>query len=141
MKSLPVNSLQSAIHNSQSATHNDFPAAVFAILFQPSQLRFQQRGLNSRSGNCLMNNRARAKRAFDVTLFLLLVLTSSFGQVLFKTRQERPRVNSDAAEQAGAPALPEVYSIATQEGASGLPGAGQQARRNIGAFFDKLRAG
>src|SRR5262245_25537510 len=98
-----------------------------------------------------MINRARAKRAFDVTLFLLLVLTSSFGQVLFKTRQERSRVISDAAEQArtpappgvqtGAPALPKVSSIAAQEGATAPPGVEQQARRNIGAFFDKLRAG
>src|SRR5215475_14705352 len=82
----------------------DFPAAVFAILFQPSQLRFQQRGLNSRSGNCLMINRACARRAFDVTLFLLLVLTSSFGQVLFKARQERARPNSNSAGPAGTPA-------------------------------------
>jgi acyl-CoA thioesterase I len=98
-----------------------------------------------------MINRARARRAFDVTLFLLLVLTSSFGQVLFKTRQERSRVNSDAPEQAGTPALPavqkvasalpEVYSIAAQDGAPGLPNVGQQARRNAGVFFDKLRAG
>src|SRR5262249_56019546 len=96
-----------------------------------------------------MINRARARRAFDVTLFLLLVLTSSFGQVLFKTRQERSRVKSDAAEQAGtpalpavqkvAPALPEGYSIAAQEGASGLPDGGQQARRNVAPFFYQLR--
>jgi lysophospholipase L1-like esterase len=98
-----------------------------------------------------MINRARARRAFDVTLFLLLVLTSSFGQVLFKTRQERSRVNSAAAEQASppalpgvkivAPALPEVSSIAAQEGAPALTEVEQQARRNVGSFFDKLRAG
>src|SRR5262245_23729168 len=88
-----------------------------------------------------MINQARARRAIDVTLFLLLVLTSSFGQVLFKTRQERLRVNSDASEQAGTPALPEVSSIAAQEGAPAVPGDGRQARRNIGVFFDKLRAG
>ena len=88
-----------------------------------------------------MINRARARRAFDVTLFLLLVLTSSFGQVLFKTRQERSRVNSDAAEKAGTPALPEVSSIASQEGSTAIPGVEQQTRRNVGAFFDKLRAG
>src|SRR5262249_10659417 len=98
-----------------------------------------------------MINRARARRAFDVTLFLLLVLTSSFGQVLFKTRQERSRVKSDAAEQAGtpalpgvqtvAPSLPEVSYIAAQEGATAPPDVEQQARRNVGAFFEKLRAG
>src|SRR5262245_53615707 len=94
---------------------------------------------------------ACARRAFDVTLFLLLVLTSSFGQVLFKTRQERARANSNAAEQAGTPALPavqtetpalpDVSSNAAQEGTPALPGVEQQTRRNIGAFFDKLRAG
>src|SRR5262245_9179798 len=73
-----------------------------------------------------MINRACARRAFDVTLFLLLVLTSSFGQVLFKTRQERARENSNASERTGTPAL---------------PGVAQKTRRTIGAFFDKLRAG
>ena len=76
-----------------------------------------------------MINRARARRAFDVTLFVFLVLTSSFGQAHFKTRgrpQENARSNSIGAEQTGTPAP---------------PGVEQQARRNIGAFFDKLRAG
>jgi lysophospholipase L1-like esterase len=94
-----------------------------------------------KTGNWLMINRACAKRAFDVTLFVLLVLTSSFGQVLFKTRQERSRANANGAEQAGTPALPDVSSNAEQAGTPALPGAEQQARRNIGAFFDKLRAG
>ncbi|HEV2668718.1 MAG TPA: SGNH/GDSL hydrolase family protein, partial [Blastocatellia bacterium] len=88
-----------------------------------------------------MINRACARRAFDVTLFLLLVLTSSFGQVLFKARQERARPNSNAAGPAGTPAPPDVSSDAGQEGTSVTPGVEQQARRNIGAFFDKLRAG
>jgi len=73
-----------------------------------------------------MINRARVRRAFDLTLFVFLVLTFSFGQALFKTRQEPARANSNAAQQAETPAL---------------PGVEQQARRNIGAFFDKLRAG
>jgi lysophospholipase L1-like esterase len=88
-----------------------------------------------------MINRACARRAFDVTLFLLLVLTSSFGQVLFKTRQERARANPNAAEQTGTPAPPDVSSNAAQEETPALPGAEQKTRRTIGAFFDKLRAG
>jgi acyl-CoA thioesterase I len=98
-----------------------------------------------------MINRACARRAFDVTLFLLLVLTSSFGQVLFKTRQERARANSKAAEQAGTSALPsvragtaalpDVSSDAAQNGTTAPPSGEPQGRRNIGAFFDKLRAG
>lgn len=98
-----------------------------------------------------MINQARAVRAFDVTLFVLLVLTSSFGQVLFNTREEGARANSNAVvEQAplalprvkvGTQALSGVSSNAAQEGAQALPGAEQQSRRNIGAFFDKLRAG
>src|SRR5262245_37931620 len=88
-----------------------------------------------------MINRACARRAFDVTLFLLLVLTSSFGQVLFKARQERARPNSNAPGPPGNPAPPDVSSNAEQAGTPPLPGAEQQARRNIGAFFDKLRAG
>jgi lysophospholipase L1-like esterase len=98
-----------------------------------------------------MINRAYARRAFDVTLFILLVLTSSFGQALFKTRQERSRVYSNGAEQAwrstppgvqtGTPAPPDVPSNAAQEGTPSPTGVDQQTRRNIGAFFDKLRAG
>src|SRR5215472_4186282 len=87
------------------------------------------------TGNWLMINRACAKRAFDVTLFVLLVLTSSFGQVLFKTRQERARANSNRAEQAGAPAPPDVSSN-TAQGETPSPSGARQARRNIGAFFD-----
>ncbi|MGH9756024.1 MAG: GDSL-type esterase/lipase family protein [Blastocatellia bacterium] len=88
-----------------------------------------------------MVNRARARRAFDVTLFVLLVLTFSFGQALFKTRQERARANSNAAGQGRTPALPDVSSNTEQTRTPALPGARRQARRNIGAFFDKLRAG
>src|SRR5262245_65235320 len=90
-------------------------------------------------GHCLMINRACARRAFDVTLFLILVLTSSFGQVLFKARQERARPNSNAAGPPGTPAPPDVSSDSAQEGTPAIPGVEQQARRNIGAFFDKLR--
>src|SRR5215510_9627872 len=68
-----------------------------------------------------MINRARARRAFDVTLLILLVLTFSFGQTLFKTR----------AKLRGQPAATSPVPVST----------GQQSRRNIGAFFDKLRAG
>ncbi|MGH9936512.1 MAG: SGNH/GDSL hydrolase family protein, partial [Blastocatellia bacterium] len=97
-----------------------------------------------------MVNRARARRAFDVTLFVLLVLTFSFGQALFKTRQERARANSNVVGQARTLAfpgvartvdLPDVYSNAKQAGTPALQGVERQTRRNIGAFFDKLRAG
>jgi lysophospholipase L1-like esterase len=91
-----------------------------------------------------MINRARARRAFDVTLFVLLVLTCSFGQALFKTRarpQERARANSNSAEQTGRPAPPDISSNVEQAGTPALQGVERQTRRNIGAFFDKLRAG
>lgn len=91
-----------------------------------------------------MVNRAGARRAFDVTIFVLLVLTFSFGQSLIKTRawpQERARANTDAVEQARTTALQDVSSNTEQAGTPALPGGGQQSRRNIGAFFDKLRAG
>jgi len=73
-----------------------------------------------------MINRARARRAFDVTLFVFLVLTSSFGHGVFKTRREGARANSRIVAQSETPVS---------------PGIDQQSRRNIGAFFDKLRAG
>jgi lysophospholipase L1-like esterase len=88
-----------------------------------------------------MVNRAGARRAFDVTLFVLLVLTFSFGQSLIKTRawpQESARADSNAAAQASTTALQDVSSNTEQAGTPALPGVG---RRNIGAFFDKLRAG
>lgn len=88
-----------------------------------------------------MINRACARRAFDVTLFLLLVLTSSFGQVLFKTRQERARADSKAGELAGTPAPPRVSLNVAQKETPALPGAEQKTRRTVGSFFDKLRAG
>jgi len=76
-----------------------------------------------------MINRARARRAFDLTLFVLLVLTFSSGQAIFNTRAKQRQQPVDFAP---IPARPE----------SSNPGAtGQQTRRNIGAFFDKLRAG
>jgi acyl-CoA thioesterase I len=91
-----------------------------------------------------MINRARARRAFDVTLFVLLVLTFSFGQALFKTRarpQEPARAPSNLAEQKRTPALPDVSSNTESLGTPALQDVGRQGRRNIGAFFDKLRAG
>lgn len=88
-----------------------------------------------------MVNRARARRAFDVTLFVLLVLTFSFGQALFKTRQERARANSNVGAQTRTLALPDIPSNAGQAGTPALQGVERQTRRNIGAFFDKLRAG
>jgi lysophospholipase L1-like esterase len=91
-----------------------------------------------------MVNRAGARRAFDVMLFVLLVLAFSFSQSLFNTRarpQERARANTSAAEQARTPALQDVSSNTEQAGTPAVPGVEPQARRNIGAFFDKLRAG
>ncbi|MCG3160649.1 MAG: hypothetical protein JMDDDDMK_01718 [Acidobacteria bacterium] len=67
-----------------------------------------------------MINRIRARRAFYVTLLVLLILTFSFGQTLFKTR-------AGLRQQ---PAPPSV-TISIE----------QQTRRNIGVLFDKLRAG
>jgi acyl-CoA thioesterase I len=73
-----------------------------------------------------MINRARAKRVFDVTLFVILVLMSSFGHAVFKTRQEAARADSRAVRRTEATAP---------------TGVGRESRRNIGAFFDKLRNG
>ena len=90
-----------------------------------------------------MVKRAGARRAFDMTLFILLVLAFSFSQSLIKTRawpQERARAINEA-EQARTPALQDVSSNTEQAGTPALPGVERQARRNIGAFFDKLRAG
>ncbi len=85
-----------------------------------------------------MVNRAGAWRAFDLTLLALLVLTFSTGQFLFKTRarpQEQARANSNSAESRETPALTGV--AVTSE----IQGVAARSRRNIGAFFDKLRAG
>ncbi len=81
-----------------------------------------------------MINTARARRALDLTLLVLLVLTFSSGQALFKTRA-RPRQQ---------PLDPAAVSPGPQQSNSGQANsgaAGRQARRNIGLFFDKLRAG
>jgi len=80
-----------------------------------------------------MINPAGARRAFDLTLLVLLVLIFSFGQAQFKTRA-RPRRQPAPSE--AIPHKPEQSN----------PGAasreiGQQTRRNIGPFLDKLRAG
>lgn len=80
-----------------------------------------------------MINPARARRAFDLTLLVLLVLTFSFGQALFKTRA-RPR-----QQPAPSAAIPLRHEQSNPGAASGA--RGQQTRRNIGPFFDKLRAG
>jgi len=79
--------------------------------------------------NWLMINPARARRAFDLTLLVLLVLTFSFGQALFKTRA-KPRHKT---------ALSVAISQRPEQSNSGA--AEPQTRRNIGLFFDKLRAG
>jgi hypothetical protein len=95
------------------------------------------------SGNCLMINRERARRALAVTLFVFLVLTASFGQALFKTRarpQERSRANSDTAEAPEA-RVPKHGFAEGAESSANSNSTGQQGRRNIGVFFDKLRAG
>ena len=79
--------------------------------------------------NWLMINPARARRAFDLTLLVLLVLTFSFGQALFNTRA-KPRHKT---------ALSAAISQRPEQSNSGA--AEPQTRRNIGLFFDKLRAG
>jgi len=80
-----------------------------------------------------MINRARARRAFDLTLFMLLVLTFSSGQILFKTRAKLRQQPVDFAPTSSRP------EPSNSGAASGV--RGQQTRRNIGAAFDKLRAG
>jgi len=77
----------------------------------------------------IMVNRARARRAFDLTLLVLLVLTFSFDQALFNTRA-KPRHKAAPSQAA---------SSGQSQSISGA--AGDQTRRNIGLFFDKLRAG
>jgi lysophospholipase L1-like esterase len=71
-----------------------------------------------------MINRACAKRAFDVTLLVILILTFSLGPTIIKTR----------AKLRGQPP-------ANTSNSSGVTQAGQESRRNIGVLFDKLRAG
>jgi lysophospholipase L1-like esterase len=95
------------------------------------------------SGNCLMINRERARRALAVTLFVFLVLIVSFGQALFKTRarpQERSRANSEAAE-APDTRIPRRRFVEAAEASANSNSTGQQGRRSIGAFFDKLSVG
>jgi acyl-CoA thioesterase I len=90
-----------------------------------------------------MINQERSRRALALTLFVFLVLTASFGQALFKTRarpQERSRANSNFAE-ALAPRIPTRSFMERAEWRAGSNSTGQQGSRNIGAFFDKLRAG
>ncbi len=76
-----------------------------------------------------MINPARARRAFDLSILVLLVLTFSFGQTQLKTRarqrlQTTPSTNSSQ-----------------QPSETNAVGVDDQTRRNIGPFFDKLRAG
>jgi acyl-CoA thioesterase I len=75
----------------------------------------------------IMLNRARARRAFDLTLLVLLVLTFSFDQALFDTR----------AKPSHKAAPSQAASSGQSQSISGAAGE----RRNIGLFFDKLRAG
>src|SRR5262249_62067985 len=79
--------------------------------------------------NWLMINPVRARRAFDLTLLVLLVLTFSFGQALFNTRA-KPRHKTALSA-----------AISHRQGQSNSGAAEPQTRRNIGLFFDKLRAG
>lgn len=77
-----------------------------------------------------MTNRARARRAFDVTLLALLILTFSYDQTPFKTRAQPGQKLDQTPGQQPAPRL---VSLSVEEE--------QPARRNIGLLFDKLRAG
>ncbi len=75
-----------------------------------------------------MINQATAKRAFDAILPALLVLAFLSGQTLFNplaSRGQQPAVISSTAAGPGRTSLP----------------TSQMARRNLGVFFDKLRAG
>src|SRR5262245_58940618 len=95
------------------------------------------------SGNCLMINQERSKRALALTLFVFLVLTASFGQALFKTGarpQERSRANSNFAE-APAPRISRRSIVERAEAGANYTSTLQGGRRNVGALFDKLRAG
>ena len=90
-----------------------------------------------------MINQERSRRAIAVTLFVFLVLTASFGQALFKTRarpQEKLRANSIFLEST-APRIPSRDFLERVETQSNSNSTGLQGRRNIGAFFDKLRDG
>jgi sialidase-1 len=66
-----------------------------------------------------MTNLTTANRALYAPLFVLLALTLLCDQTLFKTCAKQP------------PAAGDLF----------LNAAGQPARRNLGVFFDKLRAG
>src|SRR5689334_8289612 len=80
-----------------------------------------------------MINRACAKRAFDVTLLVILILTFSLGPTVIKTRAKlrgQPLPNSSAINSRGTP-----------RGTSKGTPTEQESRRNIGVLFDKLRAG
>ncbi|MGH9835990.1 MAG: hypothetical protein ACRD9Y_23460, partial [Blastocatellia bacterium] len=72
-----------------------------------------------------MTNRAIARRALFATLTLLSALTLLFSQTLFETYAKLRRQTT----------------ISSSIHSSGLSSTGQAARRNIGAVFDKLRAG
>jgi lysophospholipase L1-like esterase len=90
-----------------------------------------------------MINQERSRRALALTLFVFLVLTASFGQALFKTGarpQERSRANSNLAE-APAPRISGRRFVERAEASANYNSTLQGGRRNIGAFFDKLRAG
>jgi hypothetical protein len=89
-----------------------------------------------------MINQERSRRALAVTLLVFLVLTATFGQALFKTRarpQERSRVNSNFAALEAR--IPRRSFVERAEARANSKSTGQPGRRNIGAFFDKLRAG
>jgi acyl-CoA thioesterase I len=96
------------------------------------------------SGNWLMNNRERARRAIAVSVFVILVLTATFGRALFKTRarpQQRSRANSNIIN-APETRIPWHSFAGRYKGRAVSNSTGQQGgKRNIGAFFDKLRAG
>jgi sialidase-1 len=72
-----------------------------------------------------MTNRVIARRALYATLTLLSALTLLFSQTLFETYAK----------------LRQQATISSSISSFGPSSTGQAARRNIGAVFDKLRAG
>src|SRR5262245_31376671 len=90
-----------------------------------------------------MINQERSRRAIAVTLFVFLVLSATLGQALFKTRarpQEKLRANSNFLESTAPRILSREFLERAETRANSNP-TGLQGRRNIGAFFDKLREG
>src|SRR5262245_26942778 len=99
---------------------------------------------NVGSVNCLMNNRERARRALAVTVFVILVLTATLGQSLFKTRartQQRSCANTNLIGTPETRIPRDSFARRYNELPISSSTHQQGVKRNIGAFFDKLRAG